>query len=776
MKQLLKWTAIAAAAIAAMFMTVSCVKSEKFLDQSFLETQGVYGIIDQVLSDDEPFSKASVNPDGWKFSFEVGDHINIWSEEGTLVIYTVKRLTSGGGAQFDGGGFALTDGMKYYSSFPLLKSFTTDNTTVPVSYEGQVQTVDGESNHVAPFSYTYSSSTCTSGSAAFAYHFACRWLRFNLTLPQNNMTLTELKIKADSPVFALNGTMNIQYDGTTGTVFTPGTVSDTMVLELDDLVVTDGVLNANMAVAPFTACNVVVSVKDADGIVYESQVIAQDAAVTLGKYRTITTTVADPSAYGVAKIGSTYYDTIAAAVDAVPADGTATTITILQDVELVETSATSSGRVGINIPASKNVILDLNGHTISHVGLFTGYSRLIENQGVLTLMDSSDTDCNGTGTGKLIVDSREPGTNTANYYSSDVIANQGFLTILSGLYEMNYGRLSSYVLFNDFTACASLSGGKLYQNISTGRVVQMNLSSSSEEECSTLEISGTAVLEGRIAVYMDSSNGTYHVAVLSISGGALNSTGAAVYCSGGNVSHISVDITGGVFGGTGLALNAGNAYYELNVSGGHFADFIVGQKGGTKFVSGGEFESIDHFWDWRFPSESVIADGYKVVYDSSDRLYKVVAGSDSRPDANPYPENQIYYRWGSAGSICYFYAPFDGNDNLVLEDGEFVDLVEDITLTKDVYWIEESDWTTPISQGGTFGLTFGEFDIDLNGYKFPLPAGVSCKTDRQTTIFSAPEGCTVVETEITDGDYHYQYSVEAIPPGGNEGVGGGIDD
>ena len=138
--------------------------------------------------------------------------------------------------------------------------------------------------------------------------------------------------------------------------------------------------------------------------------------------------------------------------------------------------------------------------------------------------------------------------------------------------------------------------------------------------------------------------------------------------------------------------------------------------------------------------------------------------SDPREAVNIYPENRIYYYWstgsGTSGQIIDFYAPLEGPDP-IMEDGEFIQLIEDVTLTKDVEWVEESSWNTPIFQGGTFGLTFGEFDIYLNGYTFTLPAGVICKTDRQTTIFSAPEGCMIVETAISDGDFIYQY-VSAI--------------
>lgn len=55
----------------------------------------------------------------------------------------------------------------------------------------------------------------------------------------------------------------------------------------------------------------------------------------------------------VAQIGETAYTTLAAAVEAVPADGTQTTIVLLQ-------SCTSSG---VKVAANKNIVFDLNGKT-----------------------------------------------------------------------------------------------------------------------------------------------------------------------------------------------------------------------------------------------------------------------------------------------------------------------------------------------------------------------------------------------------------------------------
>lgn len=273
------------ALLATLFLSVSCVKGEKFADESLLKAPGVYGYLAQPVSDD-PGTKATVTPD-IKFSFEVGDLINIWSEVGTLLIYSVTELTPTGGAVFNGGGFTLTDGMTYYTLYPLISSFRKGMTQIPVSYEGQVQTADNDANHVAEYSQMLTSATCENGSTHFGYKHLSRWFRFQMTLPKT-MTVTELTVTADSPVFAASGKVNV-LEGT----FTPDALTDHLTLKLDNVEVTDGVLNAFMAHAPYGPCNIVVSVKDSEGKVYSSPVIAQADASATGKYRTISSTLAE---------------------------------------------------------------------------------------------------------------------------------------------------------------------------------------------------------------------------------------------------------------------------------------------------------------------------------------------------------------------------------------------------------------------------------------------------------------------------------------------------
>ena len=107
----------------------------------------------------------------------------------------------------------------------------------------------------------------------------------------------------------------------------------------------------------------------------------------------------------VAKIGGTYYKTLADAVTA--ADTTTTTVTLLKDTT-----------ENVTIPTGKTITLDLNGKTLS--GGKNNNKAALLNNGTVTIKDSSATK---TGTIKREDDADKTGT---SYY---VIKNLGTMTI-----------------------------------------------------------------------------------------------------------------------------------------------------------------------------------------------------------------------------------------------------------------------------------------------------------------------------------------------------------
>ena len=466
------------------------------------------------------------------------------------------------------------------------------------------------------------------------------------------------------------------------------------------------------------------------------------------------------SAYAdnVARIGAVEYASLAEAIAAVP-DGTQTTITIIGDETIV-------GNVGVTIPKDKNVVLDLNGHTVNQIGPVAAAGYLIKNNGTLTIKDSSDTNKDGTGNGKMITSSQDPDTGDIPSYANNLISNYGNLSIESGFYQqLTETGYACYVVDNYSGATSNITGGKLTNVAPRTYVVRMFLTSTTATN--TLNISGTAVLSGSYAVWMQYANNNANKANLNISGGRLEATdGMALYAgrAGNNVrnaSEIEVSITGGYVGGTGALFRADTEFKSMTVSGGTFADFGMSVAGGNGILTGGTYESVSLFSEGRLESQCIIHEGYKCIKDGN--VYKIVPSTDEGEAVNIYPDrtNQVYYYWLNSngtkdGGFYDFYAPFEGPD-AVLMDHEFIELLGNVTLTKDVEYLKECSFGDPIYAGGTFNLTFGTYDINLNGFAFPLPVGVSVITDKQTNIFTPEDASlySIRETANSDGTYTY---------------------
>lgn len=109
----------------------------------------------------------------------------------------------------------------------------------------------------------------------------------------------------------------------------------------------------------------------------QSTAYADGASVTLSADITLYAQWTDV----VAMIGTTPYTSLAAAIAAVPTDGTATTITMI---------ANSAEASTITIAATKNIVLELNGKTVSYTTDAKSV-YFITNNGTLTVQDSTQT-------------------------------------------------------------------------------------------------------------------------------------------------------------------------------------------------------------------------------------------------------------------------------------------------------------------------------------------------------------------------------------------------
>jgi hypothetical protein len=244
----------------------------------------------------------------------------------------------------------------------------------------------------------------------------------------------------------------------------------------------------------------------------------------------------------VAEINDTKYATLAAAIAAVPADGTETTITMIGD-ETIE------GNAGVTIPAGKNIILDLNGYTVSNAVNENKASQVIMNNGTLTIKDSK--------TGGTITNSVDPDTAVGDWFATpqnnwttNVVDNNGTLTVESGNLINTAGGNICYAVDNNgadgTTPVFNLKGGLLKSNYAPVRLAPGST-------VVTFEMTG-ATVEGQYGIALNGNSQTAPKYAINIEGGTIKANTYAIYESAfGNVTSvedITIAISGGCFGNT----------------------------------------------------------------------------------------------------------------------------------------------------------------------------------------------------------------------------------
>lgn len=128
------------------------------------------------------------------------------------------------------------------------------------------------------------------------------------------------------------------------------------------------------------------------------------------------------------------------------------------------------------------------------------------------------------------------------------------------------------------------------------------------------------------------------------------------------------------------------------------------------------------------------------------------AGSQDLYPLNYTPE--VFYYWsdgngGFEGVYTDFADPFENTDQFILGDGEYIRLMQNITLDHDI--------VNPL-ESGTINFVLGDFKVTKGNYSLKLKQGQIATTDKSNNFFSAvDEGYVVKETKTDNG---YTYTVE----------------
>lgn len=159
-----------------------------------------------------------------------------------------------------------------------------------------------------------------------------------------------------------------------------------------------------------------------------------------------------------AKIGTTEYETLAAAVAAVPTDGTQTTITMIADDYYNVNNP-------ITIAKGQKIVLDLNGKTISQDAPEAKASTLIDVKGTLTITDGTDAGNDGEDCGQIVMNSCIASASVS--YGNYTINASGTLIINGGLIKCNATGGAVYPLNTNGGSFFIMNGGKIYTTSST---------------------------------------------------------------------------------------------------------------------------------------------------------------------------------------------------------------------------------------------------------------------------------------------------------------------
>lgn len=329
-----------------------------------------------------------------------------------------------------------------------------------------------------------------------------------------------------------------------------------------DLKVTDGTFNGDVSITDDknTSISGGTFTSDVSAYVPNGYIQNENGAVeTLGETN------------AVAKVGGTYYKTLA---DAVAAAQDGDTITLLKSC--------SSERVNLE---SKCITIDLNGNTLTSTSAY-GVMFCAKNGHKITV--------NGTKEGSKLVGTLMVTNGT-----------DGHIEINGGTYESSQycpiyinGAVSSEnstLTVKNATITASNSGSN--QDMGCGVYLAGYSTSVFENTTITAPVTGIEIRAGKLALENCTVTGGNETVTTKANGNGTTVTNAALAISQHTTKKpIDVTINGGTFTGKASVYqtdvqNTGSANVKASVKNGNFNGMVSGETNGTIAVSGGTFSS-----------------------------------------------------------------------------------------------------------------------------------------------------------------------------------------
>lgn len=183
--------------------------------------------------DDDTRSSVTIGESGASFAWDEDDVIGIFPDKGDQVSFAMEQGAGTQTATFSGGGWALKSSAKYAAYYPHVYE-NRDMTAIPVSYVGQTQNGNANTDHVGAYDFMATSvATPSNGAVAFdMQHLGCL-VQLTITIPEPSVLR---KVVLDS---SLKFTETATVDLTALTpVITSVTQSNTFEIALNNIATT----------------------------------------------------------------------------------------------------------------------------------------------------------------------------------------------------------------------------------------------------------------------------------------------------------------------------------------------------------------------------------------------------------------------------------------------------------------------------------------------------------------------------------------------------------
>ena len=351
----------AIALIGAMAVIAACDREEIAPEVS---GEGVYATVEQP-NDLLDTRSLSWEDSGFGFTWSKGESVVVFGEGEPALL---SSLTSGdASAKFESKGFKLMDGINYHAFIPAYNFvITSKNTAIPVTYLGQRQTANNNTDHLKYYDYACATATKEEGknSVSFELKNQVAWLVIEHRFTEETKNVTSITISVPDKIFMTTGTL----DATTSTI-KGRTFSSSITLYLgkeggDGISFVAGELfRAFITANPVDLSGKAISItaNTSDGTILDLGTYSKDGVAlkinTPLRLRTTGTT-----SENVASFDGRSFSTLSAAFNAVPQASGTKTITLLGDVKenvvLNDARKTFRGEL-------YTTVLDMAGHSIT---------------------------------------------------------------------------------------------------------------------------------------------------------------------------------------------------------------------------------------------------------------------------------------------------------------------------------------------------------------------------------------------------------------------------